>query len=152
MPTFSGSGAPAEPISSYDSENMMQAIYDEDMDNGGTSFWIDRMLQQTGVNPDTNDLFSRGKMLYLSDITRVRSVFRRREIRIHSQRLLWYIYRFAVGLFAFRNRRFEGERPELLVLCIYRFLAQRHRKKIITDNNVAVTLLYITNNSSSSKA
>lgn len=149
-PTFSGNGAPAEPVS-YTTNNMIQAIYDSE--KNGTSFWMDRMLVQTGNNPDTNDLFSRGRMLLLKS---------------HNPSVLGFsggahygdvvddnksIYTVTVtpGTLT-ENVSARGNYPSYWA-SEYNTSSSINVKetKFITNNNVAVTLLTIKNNSSSSK-
>lgn len=68
LPTFTGPGAVAEPVN-YTTDNMLQAIYDEDLRTGdGTSFFMDRMLARPGddLSYGTNGgMMSRGRAFYM---------------------------------------------------------------------------------------
>ena len=56
LPTFSGPAIPAPPVS-YNTGNMMQAIYDAE--SSGTDFWMDRLLARPGNDPAGTWLMSR---------------------------------------------------------------------------------------------
>lgn len=152
-PVFSGlaNPVPAEPASYDPATSMLQAIYDADLAAGGTSFWIDRILEQPGTTGGSY-LWTRGRALYMyrhtvrtlgfaggyayrerptgrsqnmytitvSDVTLSESTGSRRQYPSH-----WSSVHTATGL----------------------SIAQ---KKFITYNNVAVTILTITNTNGSS--
>jgi len=65
-PVFSGAANPVPPEGvPYDpSKNMMQAIYDNDVANGGTSYWFDGILARPFMNGDSA-LLTRGRALYM---------------------------------------------------------------------------------------
>jgi hypothetical protein len=65
FPTFSGPAVPQPPVA-YATGNMMQAIYDAE--SSGTDFWIDRLLARPGSDPSDADggiLMSRGRALFM---------------------------------------------------------------------------------------
>jgi hypothetical protein len=66
-PTYSASSAPiaVEPVG-FDAEtSMLERIYRADLRAGGESFWFDRMLErQAGASGD-NTLYTRGRALYM---------------------------------------------------------------------------------------
>lgn len=70
-PTFGGSTTPvpAEPAAYNPSTNMMQAIFDADVAAGGTSYWFDRILARpyapTSVDAAADVLMTRGRALYM---------------------------------------------------------------------------------------
>lgn len=58
----------------YDSKEMMKALYQQDLDNGGDSFYMDRILARYGVangnagnngDDDGNTFMTRGRALYM---------------------------------------------------------------------------------------
>ncbi len=65
-PTFSGPAIPAPPVG-YTSGNMMQAIYDAEA--GGTDFWMDRLLARPGNDPAGTWLMTRGRALFMKTHT-----------------------------------------------------------------------------------
>ena len=148
-PVFSGNGAPAEPVA-YTTNNMMQAIYNAE--KNGTSFWMDRMLNQTGNSPDTNDLFTRGRMLLLKS---------------HDPSILGFaggthygdvvddnksIYTVTVSPGTFTENVASRNNYPSYWASEYNNSSSINIKetKFITNNNVAVTLLTIKNNGTSS--
>ena len=68
LPSFTGTGAVPEPTA-FINNNMMQSIYDADMAAGGTSFWMDRMLARPGNDPSTADnqgnMLSKGRSIWM---------------------------------------------------------------------------------------
>ncbi|NMO54133.1 discoidin domain-containing protein [Actinoplanes sp. TBRC 11911] len=66
-PTFSGTSAiPAPPVA-MTTGNTMQAIYDAEA--GGTDFWMDRLLARTGNDPAGTWLMSRGRAVFMKTHT-----------------------------------------------------------------------------------
>jgi hypothetical protein len=64
-PTFTGPANPPEPAA-FTSRGMMQAMYEADLANGdGTDFWMDRLLARSGSDPAGNWLMTRGRALYM---------------------------------------------------------------------------------------
>ncbi|MEN3360819.1 MAG: hypothetical protein V7637_4801, partial [Mycobacteriales bacterium] len=66
-PTFAGQAnpIPAPPAASDPSRNVLQAIFDADVANGGTSYWFDRILARPFLNSADSALMTRGRALYM---------------------------------------------------------------------------------------
>ena len=65
FPTFSGPAVPQPPVG-YSTGNMMQTIYNAE--SSGTDFWIDRLLARPGTDPSDADggiLMTRGRALFM---------------------------------------------------------------------------------------
>ncbi|GIF18423.1 hypothetical protein Ate02nite_11530 [Paractinoplanes tereljensis] len=65
-PTFSGSAIPAPPVA-MTTGNTMQAIYNAE--SGGTDFWMDRLLARVGNDPAGTWLMSRGRAVFMKTHT-----------------------------------------------------------------------------------
>ncbi|MET7394785.1 discoidin domain-containing protein [Dactylosporangium sp. NPDC005572] len=65
-PTFSGPAVPQPPVG-LSTGNTMQAIYDAEA--GGTDFWMDRLLARPGNDPAGTWLMSRGRALFMKTHT-----------------------------------------------------------------------------------
>jgi len=153
-PNFGGSGTPIpNPPASYDpTRNMLQAIFDADVAAGGTSYWFDRILARPFLSGDSTSLYTRGRGLYMYT---------------HSPGTLGF-----AGGYAYRERP-TGASQNLHTITISgatlaETTSQRTQfpsyfqsvftatglsvtqRKFITNNNVAVTVLVITNTSGSS--
>jgi hypothetical protein len=61
-PTFSGPAIPQPPVG-YSTGSTMQAIYNAE--SGGTNFWMDRLLARSGNDPAGTWLMTRGRALYM---------------------------------------------------------------------------------------
>ncbi|TDV38705.1 discoidin domain-containing protein [Actinophytocola oryzae] len=61
FPTFTGQPPPAEPVA-Y-GNRMMRAMYDAEA--GGTDFWMDRLLARRGNDPAGSWLMTRGRTVYM---------------------------------------------------------------------------------------
>ena len=66
-PTFTGSATPVppEPASFQPGRGMLRAIYDADVAAGGTSYWFDRILARPYLSADDSALMTRGRALYM---------------------------------------------------------------------------------------
>jgi hypothetical protein len=66
-PTYVGSDdpVPAEPAPFDPTKPMLQSIYDADVAAGGQSFWIDRILQRPAGGNGGNSLYTKGSALYM---------------------------------------------------------------------------------------
>jgi hypothetical protein len=66
-PTFLGDAnpVPAEPAAFNPSKSMLQEIYNADIAAGGTSYWFDRILARPFLNNSDSALFTRGRALYM---------------------------------------------------------------------------------------
>jgi hypothetical protein len=145
FPTFSGPAVPQPPIG-YNNGNMMQAIFDAE--SGGTDFWMDRLLGRTGSDPSDADggiLMTRGRALFM---------------KVHSPSVIGFGGRVAYyesinNQNAYSVAITPGTFTEQVS---QRFQAPSHWRgvynsgsirvnvtKFITNNNVAVTNLSITN-------
>jgi mannosylglycerate hydrolase MGH1-like protein/F5/8 type C domain-containing protein len=68
FPTFNGPAIPQPPVG-YSTGNMMRTIYDAEAAGGGTDFWMDRLLSRTGSDPAGNWLMSRGRAVFMKTHT-----------------------------------------------------------------------------------
>jgi PKD repeat protein len=66
-PTYVGldDPVPDEPVAFDPAINMLQAIHDADVAAGGGSFWIDRILERPAGGSGGDELFTRGRALYM---------------------------------------------------------------------------------------
>ena len=66
-PTFTGSAnpIPAQPAAADPSKNVLQSFFDADVAAGGTSYWFDRILARPFLNNADNALMTRGRALYM---------------------------------------------------------------------------------------
>jgi hypothetical protein len=66
VPTYSG-GAPiaAEPVGFDPARSMLERIYQADLAAGGESFWFDRMLERPAGGSGGNTLYTKGRALYM---------------------------------------------------------------------------------------
>ncbi|GIF97677.1 discoidin domain-containing protein [Catellatospora citrea] len=147
FPTFSGPAIPAPPVA-YTSGNMMQAIYNAE--SGGTDFWMDRLLARPGNDPAGTWLMSRGRALYMKTHTPG-------TLGFAGQAAYWEsinngnAYTIAVTPGTFTEQ--VGSRwqaPSHWKSVHTSGSITINQTKFITDNNVAVTNLSITNGGSSS--
>jgi len=150
LPTFSGPAVPQPPVG-YSTGSTMRAIYDAE--SGGTDFWVDRLLSRSGSDPSDSD----GGIL----MTRGRGAF----MKIHTPGTLGFAGRLAYfesisDQAAYTVAVTPGTFSEQVS---QRWQAPSHwrsvhtsgsvrvnQTKFITDNNVLVTNLSITNTGSAS--
>ncbi|HST86725.1 MAG TPA: discoidin domain-containing protein [Kineosporiaceae bacterium] len=146
-PTFTGPAVPTPPVG-YSTGNMMQSIYDAE--SAGTDFWMDRLLARPGDDPAGPWMMSRGRALFMKthdpavigfggDIAYWES--------INAQRG----YSVAISPGTFTEQ--VGQRRQVPSHWKSVFTSgsvQVVEAKFITQNNVAVTNLSITNNGSAS--
>ena len=66
-PVFTGSEqpVPAEPAAFEPGKSRLEAIYQADLAAGGTSFWIDRVLERPFLSNQDSYLYTRGRALYM---------------------------------------------------------------------------------------
>ncbi|MEO3856555.1 discoidin domain-containing protein [Acrocarpospora sp. B8E8] len=142
FPTFSGPAIPAAP------GNSMQAIYDAE--SGGTDFWMDRLLARPGNDPAGTWLMTRGRAVFM---------------KTHNPGTLGFGGQVAYWESISNNNAFTvAITPGTFTEQVNsRWQAPSHwrsvhtsgsitvnQTKFITENNVAVANLSITNNGSSS--
>ncbi|GAA1017913.1 hypothetical protein Aple_027050 [Acrocarpospora pleiomorpha] len=142
FPTFSGPAIPAAP------GNSMQAIYDAE--SGGTDFWMDRLLARPGNDPAGTWLMTRGRAVFM---------------KTHNPGTLGFGGQVAYWESISNNNAFTvAITPGTFTEQVgSRWQAPSHwrsvhtsgsitvnQTKFITENNVAVANLSITNNGSSS--
>jgi hypothetical protein len=150
LPTFSGSAVPQPPVG-YTTGNMMRAIYDAE--SSGTDFWVDRLLSRSGSDPSDAD----GGIL----MTRGRGAF----MKIHTPSVIGFGGRVAYfESISDQNAYSVAITPGTFTEQVaQRWQAPSHwrsvhtsgtvrvnQTKFITDNNVLVTNLSITNTGSAS--
>jgi hypothetical protein len=150
FPAFTGAAPPAEPVP-Y-SNRMMRAMYDAEA--GGTDFWMDRLLARRGNDPAGSWLMTRGRTVYMRQHNTATIGF--------SGRVAYYNEFF--GSFANQNAytialgtSFTEQVADRLQTPSYwrgTYTASGVRAgvtKFITDNNVAVTNLSLTNTGTTSR-
>ncbi len=146
-PTFNGPAIPQPPVG-YTTGNMMQAIYDAE--SGGTDFWMDRLLARPGNDPAGTWLMTRGRALFMK--THTPSV-----IGFGGQVAYWesinnqsaYSIAITPGTWTEQaGQRWQAPSHWRSVHTSGSLTA--NVQKFITDNNVAVTNVSITNNGSAS--
>jgi len=148
-PVFAGDAdpVPPEPAQLTPGKSRLEAIYDADLAAGGTSFWMDRLLERPFLSTSDSSLYTRGRALYMYT---------------HSAGTLGF-----AGGYAYRERP-TANNQSLYTLAISgttlsEATAQRHQypshwesthtatglsvleRKFITYDNVAVTVLTLTN-------
>src|SRR4051794_30108360 len=66
-PVFAGLAdpVPAEPAALTPGKSRLEAIYEADLAAGGTSFWIDRLLERPFLSNQDSYLYTRGRALYM---------------------------------------------------------------------------------------
>ncbi|MET7460235.1 discoidin domain-containing protein [Nonomuraea sp. NPDC005501] len=147
FPTFSGPAVPAAPVS-YTPGNMMQSIYDAE--SSGTDFWMDRLLARPGNDPAGTWLMSRGRALFMKTHTPG-------TLGFAGQVAYWesisdnnaYTVAITPGTFTEQvNSRWQAPSHWKSVHTSGSITV--NQTKFITENNVAVTNLSITNNGSGS--
>ncbi|MFG1685951.1 hypothetical protein ACGFNP_37705 [Nonomuraea sp. NPDC049269] len=146
-PTFAGPSIPAAP-GTYTTGNMMQAIYDAE--SSGTDFWMDRLLARPGNDPAGTWLMSRGRALFMKTHTPG-------TLGFAGQVAYWesisnnnaYTVAITPGTFTEQvNSRWQA--PSYWKSVHTSGSITVNQTKFITNNNVAVTNLSITNGGSSS--
>ncbi|WP_239514399.1 discoidin domain-containing protein [Streptosporangium sp. 'caverna'] len=147
FPTFSGPAIPAPPVS-YTPGNMMQSIYNAE--SSGTDFWMDRLLARTGNDPAGTWLMSRGRAVFMK--THNPAV-----LGFGGQVAYWEsinnnnAYTIAVTPGTFTEQVSQRRQVPSHWKSVHTSGSVTvTQTKFITDNNVAVTNLSITNGGSGS--
>jgi len=153
-PTFAGSATPvpAPPVAFDPTRNMMQAIYDADLANGGTSFWVDRILARPFLAGDSTSLYTRGRGLYMYTHTPgtlgFAGGYAYREQPTGSGQNLHTVTISGATLTETTAQRMQF--PSYYNALFTATGLSVTEKKFITYNNVAITSLTITNTGSAS--
>jgi hypothetical protein len=151
-PVFAGaqSPVPAEPVAFDPGRSRLKAMYEADLAAGGTSFWFDRVLERPFLSNEDSYLYTRGRSLYMYT---------------HNPGPLGF-----AGGYAYRERP-TGANQNLYTIAVSDATlaedtaARRQypshwssvhtadglrvaQRKFMTDNNVAVTALTVTNTAS----
>ncbi len=147
FPTFSGPAIPAPPVS-YTPGNMMQSIYNAE--SSGTDFWMDRLLARTGNDPAGTWLMSRGRAVFMK--THNPAV-----LGFGGQVAYWEsisdnnAYTVAVTPGTFTEQVSQRRQVPSHWRSVHTSGSVTvTQTKFVTDNNVAVTNLSITNGGSGS--
>jgi hypothetical protein len=147
-PTFSGPAVPQPPVG-YTTGNMMQAIYNAE--SAGTDFWMDRLLARPGNDPAGTWLMTRGRALFMK--THNPSV-----IGFGGQVAYWEsisnanAYAIAVTPGTFTEQAGQRWQAPSYWRSVHTSGSIRvNVTKFITNNNVAVTNLSITNSGTASQ-
>lgn len=150
FPTFTGPTVPQPPVG-YTTGNMMQAIYNAE--SGGTDFWMDRLLARPGSDPSDADggiLMTRGRALFMKLHTPSVIGFGGRVAYFESiNNQSAYSIAITPGTFTEQvGQRWQA--PSYWRSVHTSGSIRADVQKFITNNNVAVTNLTITNNGSAS--
>ncbi|MFF3445152.1 discoidin domain-containing protein, partial [Streptosporangium sp. NPDC002721] len=147
FPTFSGPAIPAPPVS-YTPGNMMQSIYNAE--SSGTDFWVDRLLARTGNDPAGTWLMSRGRAVFMKTHNPA-------TLGFGGQVAYWEsindnnAYTVAVTPGTFTEQVSQRRQVPSHWRSVHTSGSVTvTQTKFITDNNVAVTNLSITNGGSGS--
>ncbi|MEV0268076.1 discoidin domain-containing protein [Hamadaea sp. NPDC050747] len=151
LPTFTGPAIPAAPVG-YTTGNMMQAIYNAE--SGGTDFWMDRLLSRSGgsdpADADGAILMTRGRALFMK-------TYSPGTMGFAGHVAYWesisdnnaYTITASPGTFSEQpSQRWQAPSYSKNVFTSGSITITQ--QKFITNNNVAVTNLSITNSGSSS--
>jgi hypothetical protein len=162
-PTFAGPAnpVPAEPVAYNPTRNMLQDIFNADVAAGGTSYWFDRILARPFLNGDFPALYTRGRGLYM--YTHQPSTLGFAGSGTGPNGGGGYAYRqppttgvvnlYTLSVSGATLAETTSQRVQFPSYYQSVFTATGlsiTQKKFITDNNVAVTSLAITNTSGSS--
>jgi hypothetical protein len=166
-PTFAGSATPipAEPATFNPSKSMLQAIYDADVAAGGTSYWFDRILARPfSDGAGETSLLTRGRALFMYTHSPAKLGFGssrandngqggqgngwayRQPLAPTTPSTLRDLYTVAVsGDPLAEDTAQRVQYPSYYSAVFTRTGLSVAEKKFITDNNVAITNLTLTN-------
>ncbi|GIH03313.1 hypothetical protein Rhe02_13800 [Rhizocola hellebori] len=147
FPTFSGPAIPAAPVG-FTTGNMMQSIYDAE--SGGTDFWMDRLLARPGNDPAGTWLMTRGRAVFMKTHTPGTLGFAGQVAYFES---ISNANAFSIAVTPGTFTEQVGSRwqaPSHWRSVHTSGSITINQTKFITDNNVAVANLSITNNGSAS--
>jgi len=150
FPTFSGPAVPQPPVG-YSTGNMMQTIYNAE--SGGTDFWIDRLLGRPGSDPSDADggiLMTRGRALFMKVHNPATLGFGGNVAYIESiSNASAFTVTVSPGTFTEQaSQRWQG--PSYFRSVHTSGSIRIDQTKFITQNNVAVANLSITNSGTAS--
>ncbi|WP_051367268.1 discoidin domain-containing protein [Hamadaea tsunoensis] len=145
FPTFSGPAIPAPPVG-YTTGDMMQTMYNAE--SSGTDFWMDRLLARTGNDPAGPWLMSRGRAVFMKEHNPAVLGFAGKVAYWESiSDANAYSVTLSPGTFTEQvNSRWQA--PSYWKSVHTSGSLSVTQTKFITDNNVAVTNLAITNSGS----
>ncbi|GAA4467967.1 galactose-binding domain-containing protein [Phytohabitans houttuyneae] len=150
LPTFSGPAVPQPPVG-YTTANMMRAIYDAEA--SGTDFWVDRLLSRSGSDPSDADggiLMTRGRGAFMKIHTPGTIGFAGRVAYFESiSDQSAYTVAITPGTFTEQAAQ-RWQAPSHWRSVHTSGSIRVNQTKFITDNNVLVTNLSITNSGSAS--
>lgn len=141
---------PAEPAPFNATGSTMMDIYEADLAAGGTSFWMDRVLARRGNDPTGTHLMTRGKALYA--YTNSATVIGFGNNIAYFDLLNQKGYSIQIPGVTFTqdaNKRFQT--PSYWSAFYNATGYTLEETKFITDNNVAIDNITITNTGSTSK-
>jgi hypothetical protein len=148
-PTYSSPGDPVpdEPAAFDPSASMLEDIYDADVAAGGDSYWIDRILQRPAGGSGGDELYTRGRALFMythdEDDLGFGGGWAYRETPTGSSANM---YTVSVSDASFSES--DGDRaqyPSHWTSVHNAAGLTAEQTKFITHNNVAVTMLTLTN-------
>jgi PKD repeat protein len=142
---------PDEPVVFDPATSMLQSIFDADLAAGGDSFWIDRILERPAGGSGGNSLYTRGRALYMYTHTAGALGFgggwAYRERPTGSNQNLYTVGVSGASFSESTGARAQYPSHWTSVHNANNLTAQQ--TKFITYNNVAVTLLTLTNTGAS---
>jgi hypothetical protein len=149
LPVFTGPDDPLPPLPApFTVDDTMRDLYEADLANGdGTDFWMDRLLERRGADPAGNQLLTRGRALFMA-------THNPNVIGFGGQVAYWDVvngqagYTISLGDGGFSQVTAERVQQPSNWRGLYTNAATGFSvrvTKFITDNNVAVTNLAITN-------
>ena len=152
-PTYVGDADPVpdEPVAYDPSANMLEAIFAADAAAGGESYWFDRVLQRPAGGAGGNHLYSRGRALYMYNHTAGTLGFAGgwayRERPTGSNQNMYTVSVSGASLSEATANR--AQYPSHWTSVHNATGLRVDQTKFITHNNVAVTLLTLTNTGTS---
>ena len=151
-PTFAGDAnpVPAEPSSPLPDRSTLERIFEADVAAGGTSYWFDRVLERPFLSNNDSYLYTRGRALYM--FTHQAGTlgfangwaYRERPTGANQAMYTVAISDATLSEVTAERRQYPSHWSSAHTATGLR-IAQ---KKFITANNVAVTLLNVTNTGS----
>lgn len=147
FPAFSGPAIPQPPVG-YTTGNMMQAIYN--VESGGTDFWMDRLLARPGTDPAGTWLMTRGRGLFMKTHTPSVIGFGG-QVAYFESISNQSAYSIAISPGTFTEQTSQRWQAPSHWRSVHTSGSIRvNVTKFITENNVAVTNLSITNTGTAS--